>query len=148
MMSQPSAGRLYQVRGKWLDLLRTLAVAIAVNVILFVAIFRTDAERRQYPTWFVVGMVVLSVFAIYRSLTLPIAIETRDDGTIRFQSFLRSESISVSELEYVKRGTLQLRLLTFAHTRGKVRTRRSFHDFHDFLSWVRQANPRVEIIGF
>jgi len=147
-MVQRLTSRRYELRGRWLDPVMSLAAVVLLIVVFSVVIPRTtEADGRQYQIWVALALLVLSIHGVYRALKVPIAIETRDDGTITFESFIGRRSIPVSELESIKQLTLQPGYLMFMHSGGKLRTRHRFNDFYQFLSWVKQANPKVEIVG-
>jgi len=139
--------RRYDLRGKWADPAGAIGFVVLLVVVLSFTIPRRGEPGREGQVWLVLGMVLLSSFGVYKTLKLPIAIETRDDGMITFESFVGQRTIAAGELESITHPTFQTGYLIFKHAHGRVRTRARFNDIHEFLSWVKQVNPTIEFRG-
>lgn len=105
-----------------------------------------SAERTSNaPFWFVAAWLALLAWYIYQGLTTAVEVRVRGDGSVEFLGALKRVSMEPRAIRSVKGGLLTIYLITVVYDRGKIRLLTPIDGLHEFLSWLKQANPQVEI---
>jgi uncharacterized membrane protein YfcA len=77
---------------------------------------------------------------------LPTRIVLSDEGTVRFESWLRTTEVTVGHIHRIRPGT-RLGYLCVDMQEGEITILAQFDRFHQLLWRLRQMNPGIEIRG-
>ena len=117
--------------------------AFTVFGILMVAGLGREPQFRAIGAlWlFAVGLIWFKI------LTIPHRIEVLPDGLATFVSIARRIQVAPHDVESIKPAGNQIGFYVLRHAGGKVLLVGQFDGFHEFLSNLKAANPRVELRG-
>ena len=140
--------RSFELQSKLPYFLFTLAMPTVLSVVAVVWLFGALVQPEQRGhLWLVILWLGGLAAAWYKSLWMPYRIEVTEDHFITFVSLLGRTTVSPRDVISIKQRTFDAGFLQLKYTGGKLRMLNQFTGFHDFVHFLKEANPGVEIRG-
>lgn len=106
---------------------------------------RTFASSRAVAAVNAVIAPVAGVAIAYASLRVVTRIEVRDDATVEFRGPLIRLALPATGITAVQAHPIVRSSAHVRHAGGRLLLCTPIDGLYEFLGWLKQANPRVEI---
>jgi cytochrome c biogenesis protein CcdA len=133
---------------------KTTGYAIAFSLgasllfLLFgIVIVLPGALRAGPPLWFAWVWILGVVVFLVEILRAVIEIRIRPDDAIELRNVMRRYTVlSAQSIRAIRAHPLSHYTMTIAHAKGKARVLLPMQDLYEFLAWLKQRNPDVQIM--
>jgi hypothetical protein len=146
-MAIPKTYKLYVQRSMKILMIGVLVIFTAAGALMFSGLLKDQQGHAPPPVVGVFMIVIIGINLYFWVLSLPHTIRVADDGSIEFISIVRRKRVMPREIRSIRPDNGQLGYLTVRTDSGRVRLLNQFDGFHEFITWLKENNPAIELRG-